>query len=191
VRFSPRSTVGVSASPFTLQQQVQEYDGELWRVEVELPAMLRSAAEDWITFRLSLRGRLGTFLLGFPDAVADLLGSGAGTPLVDGTAAAGTKTLATKGWTADAANVLLKGDWFSLGSGVDSCLYKVLADVSADSSGEAVVDIFPRLRQAAGDEDPVEIDAPRGAFRMETNEMPWDVDMMKLFGLSFACVGAV
>lgn len=191
LRFSPRSTIGVSLSPFTLQQQVQEYDGEIWRVDVELPAMARAAAEDWIAFRLALRGRLGTFLLALPDAVAETRGTPAGTPVVDGAASAGAKTLATRGWTADAESVLLKGDWISLGSGADACLYKVLADVDADSSGEATLDLFPRLRQAASDGASIETSAPKGAFRMENNEMAWDVDVMKMFGLSFGCIGSV
>ena len=46
VRFTPLAVVSVSRSPFSLSQQVQEFDGQMWQAEVDLPRMFRSEAEE-------------------------------------------------------------------------------------------------------------------------------------------------
>ena len=188
VRILPSSIVGVSVSPFTAQQQVQDYADAGWAYEVELPAMERAAAEQWIAFRLKLRGRLGTFLLGDP-AAKTARGTVAGSPLVDGAHAAGAKILATKGWTAGAT--ILAGDYLQLGTGLDQRLYKNLADATADGSGEASLDIFPRLRAALVGDEAITTSDCRGLCRMVDNTMPWEVDEMRHYGLSFGAVEAL
>lgn len=64
------SAVAVSQSPFTFQQQVVAHPGQRWAASISLPPMKRVDAENWIAFLLSLKGQVGTFLLGDPNAVS-------------------------------------------------------------------------------------------------------------------------
>jgi len=65
------NAVAVSQSPFTFAQQVVAHPGQRWAASVSLPPMKRVDAENWIAFLLSLKGQVGTFLLGDPNAVND------------------------------------------------------------------------------------------------------------------------
>lgn len=65
------SAVAVSQSPFTFTQQVVAHPGQRWAASVSLPPMKRVDAENWIAFLLSLKGQVGTFLLGDPNGVND------------------------------------------------------------------------------------------------------------------------
>ena len=64
IRFMPLTANAESTSPFTYEQEIFEHLGEMWRETVQLPPMERDEAEEWVTFGLSLRGRVGTFLIG-------------------------------------------------------------------------------------------------------------------------------
>jgi hypothetical protein len=66
VTLRARSTVGVSESPYTAQQQVYVHQGEYFEADVLLPPMKGAAAAEWSSFLLSLNGREGTFLMGDP-----------------------------------------------------------------------------------------------------------------------------
>lgn len=63
------NAVAVSQSPFTFSQQVVAHPGQRWAASISLPPMKRQDAENWIAFLLSLKGQVGTFLLGDPNAV--------------------------------------------------------------------------------------------------------------------------
>lgn len=67
---SAENAVAISQSPFTFQQQVVAHPGQRWAASVSLPPMKRQDAEYWIAFLLSLKGQVGTFLLGDPNCVA-------------------------------------------------------------------------------------------------------------------------
>lgn len=75
VTMSAAYAVSISQSPFTFAQQVQQFDGDMWRASVQLPPMDRADAEQWIAFLLKLKGQRGTFRLG-DNSVSGLLGSG-------------------------------------------------------------------------------------------------------------------
>lgn len=68
ITFSAENAVGVSQSPFTYQQQVIQHQGQRWKASVTLPPMKRVDSENWLAFLLSLKGQVGTFLLGDPNA---------------------------------------------------------------------------------------------------------------------------
>jgi len=65
------NAVAVSQSPFTFAQQVVAHPGQRWAASISLPPMKRQDAENWIAFLLSLKGQVGTFLLGDPNGVND------------------------------------------------------------------------------------------------------------------------
>lgn len=182
MRFGGNAVVGVARSPFTLSTQAQVWPGQGWEAEVDLPKMTRASAEAWCCFGLALNGRQGTFLMGDPMASARR-GSASGTPLVDGASQAG-RTLDTKGWTPNAAGVLLAGDYLQLGSGSSAHLHKVLTDVNADGDGKATLDIWPDLRVSPVDGAALVVSNALGLWRLSSNQVRWEVARL-LYGFSF------
>jgi hypothetical protein len=108
VEFHMGPLAGMTASPFTGQPQIFEWQREWWEAVCALPPMARAAAEDWLAALAPLSSRGGTFLLGDPGGKTPR-GTGAGYPSVDGADQLG-KTLATLGWTGLSTGVLKKGD---------------------------------------------------------------------------------
>lgn len=70
ITLSAENAVAISQSPFTYQQQVVAHPGQRWAASISLPPMKRPDAEYWVAFLLSLKGQIGTFLLGDPNCVA-------------------------------------------------------------------------------------------------------------------------
>lgn len=60
------NAVAYSRSPFTFAGQAFAYPGQMWQADVTLPPMKRADAEQWVAWLVSLRGQLGTFLMGDP-----------------------------------------------------------------------------------------------------------------------------
>ena len=189
IRFKPRSVVAISASPFTLQQQVQAHQGQIWAAEILLPPLEHDEAQQWIAALLSLNGIQGTFYLGDPAHRAPR-GDPTGVPVVDGADQTG-QSLNTKGWGVSDEGVLLAGDWIQLGTGSTQRIYRVLKDVDSDGDGKAVIDIWPRLRESPGDEESLILEDTMGVFRMSDNEMPWDIDSRLMYGFEFDVVEAI
>ena len=184
-----RNVVGVSESPFTLQQQVQEYPGSRWEALVDLFPMKRESAAAWFTFLLKLHGRRGTFLLGDPLA-ATARGVATGTPLVNGADQTG-QTLVTDGWTPDTEGILRAGDYIQLGTGATARLHQVLNDADSDAGGNATLDIWPPLRSSPADNDPITVENCRGVFRLASNLTEADLHDANKYGFSFAAVEAL
>ena len=62
------NAVATSQSPFTFKQQIVSHQGQMWQAAISIPSVRRDLAEDWNAFLLSLRGPIGTFLLGDPNS---------------------------------------------------------------------------------------------------------------------------
>jgi hypothetical protein len=189
VQFKPFSVVAVSASPFTLQQQAQAHQGQLWMVHVQLAEMKRVDAEAWIATLLSLNGRYGTFYLGDPSATS-ARGTIPGTPLVKGASQTG-QTLLVDGWTANQTGVILRGDWIQIGSGTAQRIYRVLVNANSNASGETTLDIWPRLRESPADNAAVVTTNTSGVFRLTHNDMSWDIDEALFYGMEFDAAEAL
>jgi len=189
VNIRARNVVGVSASPFTGQQQVYKHPGAWWEMEVTLPTMKRDDAESINAFLISLSGRYGTFLMG-DQANTSPRGVGTGTPLVYGAGQTGDD-LITNGWTPSTTGILKAGDWIQLGSGADTRLYKVLADANSDGSGVSSLSIWPNLRSSPANGSPVVVNNTKGQWRLSTNEHNYSIEVGKLYGITFACVEAL
>lgn len=187
-QFSGRAVVGVSRSPFTGQQQVQEFAGQWWEANLQLPPMIRASAEAWLAFFLKLSGMKGTFLLGDPGG-SQPRGLFAGTPLVDGAHAARSATLALRGLTV--GTTILAGDYVQVGIGAATRLHKNLNDVTADAFGKATLDIWPFTRAALSDGAAVTNQNCVGTFRLATNDMPWDLGEALIYGVSFSAIEAL
>lgn len=186
ITLTPKSAVGESRSPFTFESQYYAHQGQMWQGELRLPPMTRAEAEPWIAFLLSLNGKAGTFLMGIAGAGTPR-GAATGTPLVQGASQTG-QSLVTDGWTAGVTGILKAGDYFQLGSGVDSYLHKLLADANTDGSGNATFDIWPRLRVSPADNAAITVLNPKGTWRLATNDMPFDIGVGNIYGVGFLVV---
>lgn len=184
-----RSIVGMSESPFSFAQQIYAHQGQRWEADVELPPLKEAAADAWVAFLLSLNGREGTFLMGDPAKLAHR-GVGGGTPLVKGAGQTG-QVLEIDGCPTSTVGWLVAGDMIQLGSGSTATLHKVLADVTTNGSGEASLDIWPRIRTAPSDNAAVTIINCVGRWRLAGNEAAWSVGHAKMYGIAFAAVEAV
>jgi hypothetical protein len=83
IEFTAQDTVAVSISPFTGQQQIQDWQASYLEASISMPPLTHPQARDWIAFLMSLRGQANVFQFGDPLA-ASPRGSALGTPRVDG-----------------------------------------------------------------------------------------------------------
>lgn len=186
--WKPRSAVAVSESPFTLSQQVYAHQGDGWQVEVDLIPMERANAEAWFAFFLALNGREGTFLLGDPKGKTARGTWSSGSPVLNGSHAAGLRIINVRGidgktWAA--------GDWLQIGSGSSAYLHKVTQAGSQVGSPSSVeIDIWPRLRAAYTDGQAITLASAKGRFRLSSNEMPVSVEQVT-YGFSFSAQEAL
>ncbi len=176
--------VAVTESPFTFQQQIFEHEGSQWRCTMTLPPMKKDKAAQWLAFFMSLRGRRGTFKLGDQDRKT-IQGTATGTVRVNGASQTGNQ-VALDGFTASRANVFKAGDYIQ----INSYVYMVIEDVSANGSGEANVKIEPALRstiETINNDDTVVYTNTTTIMRLDSNEFNWDTDKVSNYGISFAC----
>lgn len=176
----------VTQSPFNYFTQVQSSNADMLFAEVELPPMVRDDAEEWLAFLLTLQGQLGTFLLGDPLG-ASPRGVATGTPQVRDAGQSGRK-LATKGWTPNTTGILKAGDWVGLGQRG----YKLLRDADSNASGEAILDIFPRIREIPNVNDTITTENVKTLMRLAGSTYDvWSADETRAYAISFSAVEAL
>jgi hypothetical protein len=137
----PRVATGVSTSPFTGTQQVQNWGGEWWEFQMEFMSTSEDVAMELSAFLTGLRGPVGTFLLHNP---ADYNPETLGSPVV----AAANQTgysLQTSGWL-PSRRVLAAGRFISLGSGGSSRLHQVTQKAVSAADGTCTLSVWPALR---------------------------------------------
>lgn len=186
IRFTPDTVVAQSTSPFTLEQEIFEHQGQMWRATIQLPPMEQDEAEEWVSFGLALNGAAGTFLFGDPVGQT-ARGTAAGTPLVDGAGQQRSKIVNTKGWAPN-SNIFLPGDYIQL---PNNRLHKVLTDTTADGSGLAALDVFPRIRDVQVDDDPIIVSNTVGIWRIDGDVPAWDIREAQIYGISFTAREAI
>ena len=173
------SIIGVDVSPYTQAQQIQDWQQDVLAASVELPPMTRQQAQQWIAFRLQLRGTLGVFMLG--DALqAEPLGIATGTPVTVGSSQSGY-TLNTSGWTASVTGILQPGDYVQIGYR----LYRCLDAVNSDASGSASFNIFPSIRESPAAGTTVITRNTQGIFRLADNASKWHASYLTTYGMTF------
>jgi hypothetical protein len=164
VTIAPQSRVAIFSSPFTGQQQIYQHPAQFLTCSMEIPPMQRATAADFVAALLSLQGQRGTFIFGDP-AWTSPLGVATGTPLVNGNNQTGT-ALNIKGWTNSTSNILRAGDYIQIGTGATRQLCMVLGSVNSDGSGNATVNLFPRIRTAFANNTTITTANPTGVWRM-------------------------
>lgn len=189
--FILRRAVGMSESPFTGQQQVFENSLAVWNSTITLPAMKRATASEYQTFFMQLHGMRGTFLMGDPDAKS-IRGNATQTTLtIASNTAVGSYDIPVSGLTNDQTSALVKGDYIQFGTGADSKLHMVVADVDASATGTATIQIEPALKVAITTSTSCSISNTVGLWRLESNDIGWDSDRASTYGFSFSCVEAI
>ena len=185
------NAVAVSRSPFTYSTQVHAYSGQSWQADVTLPSIRRDLAEEWVAWLISLKGQLGTFYLGDPNAVTPR-GSARNTDtiLVNGATSSGN-TLAIDDAPASQTGYLKAGDYMQVGTGTSRQLFKVLADVDTNSSGQATVDIWPDIRTTIANNSAVTVENTKGVFRLSSNEQGFSINEPSFYGISFGAMEAL
>ncbi len=171
------NAVAYSRSPFTFAGQAHAYAGQMWQADVTLPPMHRSDAERWVAWLVSLRGPLGSFLLG--DNISCTARGTATSATITGFTGDNSVTVAMTG-------TLLAGDYFQLGSGGTATLHKVLQD----QDGDGTLEIWPAIRtnQSAAS---ATLSNAQGQFRLTTNEQSWNINNAAVYGISFSAMEKV
>lgn len=182
--------VGVTGSPYSLQEQSFKWPGERWSLDLRMPPMTdRSVAAEWQSFMMKLEGRFNVFLMGDPSAKTPR-GVATGTPLVDGANQVGT-TLATKGWSNSITNIMRAGDYIQLGTGLTARLHMVVEDVNSDGSGNCNLKIYPALRESPANNAAIVTNDAKGVFRLMEDAFSWSVDPGPVYRMSFNAIEVV
>lgn len=169
--------VSSSRSPFSLHEQIYDWGGEAWEIQLQLSTLTRENCAAYRAFVTALKGKMGTFTFNLIGEAP--YGSYAGTPLLDGGSQTGS-SIDIKGFTADATGVIKAGDYFSLGSGSSKKLFTFLADADADSSGGVTVEIAPEIKIAFSDEEAINTSTPGAVFRLDDNTVRQSIDKHNL-----------
>ena len=185
------NAVAVSRSPFTFSTQVHAYTGSAWQADVSLPSIRRDLAEDWVAWLLSLRGQLGTFYLGDPNAVTPR-GSARDTDTVFTSAAVSSgSSIAVDSAPTSITGYLKAGDYIQVGAGTARQLFKVLADVDTNSLGEATIDVWPNVRTSIANNSLITVENTKGLFRLSSNEQTYSINEASFYGISFGAMEAL
>jgi hypothetical protein len=179
IEFTAQDVVAVSISPFTGQQQIQDWQAGWLEASVTMPPMPEETARAWTAFLLSLRGMANAFEFGVPPGACSSAPA-VGTPVVNGTNQTGY-TLNARGFTAGLANVMRAGDWLQIGSH----LYQNLQAANADASGHAALNIWPALRESPADAAAINITNPKGLWRLKSNSRQWSITEIRIYGFQF------
>jgi hypothetical protein len=155
----------VFSSPLTQSVHTIEIPGARWKVQFRLSDFEEADTALVQTFLMQLRGRVNNAAL-YNFARRNPRGTIAGTPLVAGASQTGA-TLNIDGCTV--GTTLLKGDFFS----VNSELKMVVADATANGSGEMAVTFEPPLRASPADNAALTTAQPTALFMLESDEQMW------------------
>jgi hypothetical protein len=181
IDFTATDIVAMSISPFTGQQQVQDWQQGWIEASVSYPPLTHAQAQPWIASMMGLRGQANVFQIGDPLAVAPQ-GVGTGTPVVSGSGQSGFSLL-TSGWTPGVTGILLPGDWLQIGYRA----YRNLLPVNSDGSGNATLSLSWPLRESPSDGDSIILHNVKVLMRLKSNARKWSETAARVYGLQFDC----
>lgn len=185
ISIEPECATGVAMSRFTFKQQIYQYDGQRWVLSASYPPLTKAQAGPIKAFLLSLNGNVGTFFAG-DILCASPSGSVSGTILVNGGSQTG-QILNADGFTPSAANVFIAGDQIQIGN----YLYMIMANATANGSGQCALDIWPRLRSSPADNAAITYSSPKGLFRLDGPAVGWSANPEGFYDISFSAVEAI
>jgi hypothetical protein len=128
---------------------------------------------------------------GDPILIQQATGQYVRTLSLSGAASARAESVTLEGFAASQTGQLLPGDIFQIGTGVDSRIHKVLTRVDSDANGAATVDIWPPLRDSYRAKTELNLENPKGVFRLDSNISEWDVEPPTIYSFTFTAVEAL
>lgn len=151
-------------SPLTGAIQTAQRTGNRWRVSLSFQNLFDSDRAAMQAFLSQLQATANNFYL--QDHSYTRRADGDGTPRVNGASETGNQ-IATDGWTSG-TYAMLVGDFFEVNGELKMCV----ADATI-SAGAATIQFVPELRATPADNTALEIDTPKGIFRLISNESSW------------------
>jgi hypothetical protein len=145
-----------------------------------MPQMTQADKSVWSAFFGECRGITNTFYL-FDPLHRHPAGTPQGTPVVNGVNVAMSTNLNVRGFTPNTFRHLLPGDYLQLGHR----LHEVMDVVNSDANGNATISLWPSIREATADGDPIILNNPQGLFRITTNRRSVLTTETRLSSLSF------
>ena len=185
-RITARSAVGVVTSPYTFAREPQDWGGERWEITFQFLRVTREHAAILESFLLKMRGGLHKVRLGDPWG-SKPQGSNLGTPLVGAGNVAGSTSLIMKDWPSSSTGLLKANDYVE----IEESLYRVLDDVDSDGSGDATVEVWPRLRKAHAEDVAMRTRNARALFALADPMALFDRNQIELYGASVNFVEAL
>lgn len=167
--------VGVTESPFTFKQQIQDYDAMRWELTFTTAPLYGEDAKNFRGFLQSLKGRLGMFYFPIPQAGV--------TYRIEGAHVVGSEEFKLKS-NNQTANPLIRGTYFS----ISNRLYMAL---DSWSSIQSPINITPNLRAGISDNDIIYSQNPIGTFRLASNTSEFAVDVTEGHSFTVACEEAL
>lgn len=177
-----RGAVGVSTSPFTGTQQVQDWGGAWWEYDIEFSIRQGSDGRRLSAFFAALRGPADTFIFRDPfiENPAAL-----GTPLVNGASQTGS-SLITDGW---GTRPMFAGDFFQLGTLGTTQLYQITAD-AAPSGGNMTLQFVPALRSSPANNAALNVVNPGVLLRL-SSAVPAAIGLADVYRFSISAREAI
>ena len=180
--FGLQSNTQLFESPLSGDVQRRENPGARWLATYTIKNCKRVEMAAVQAFLAQLRGAANTFY-GYDPAATTPLGTGSGTPLVNGASQTGG-SLITDGWSVSQV-VLKAGDYFS----VNDELKLVTADVTSDGSGNATLSFAPNLRASPADNAPLTLNTPTCIMRLiDDGQTQWRVGVDGFYEISFSAM---
>ena len=181
-----RTAGGALVSPWNFKHYPQDWGGERWEITIDFLDVRHAASGTLESFLLKTRLASQAFRLGDP-ARSLPHGSAPGTPVVSGVATAGSSSLSTSGWTASTPGILKAGDYIQIADD----LHFILEDADSDGSGNATLQLCPRLRRAHADTTAIITDNPRGLFVRDDNVTTIDRETYRSLPAPLTCIEAL
>lgn len=166
-------------SPLTGAIQTAQRTGNRWRASLSYQNLFGSDRAAMQAFLSQLQATANNFYL--QDHSYARRADGEGTPRVNGASETGNE-IDTDGWTSG-TYAMLAGDFFEVNGELKMCV----AD-STITAGAATIQFVPELRATPGDNTELEIDTPKGIFRLISNESSWSNRSPVISSFSFDCV---
>lgn len=167
--------VGVTESPFTFKQQIQDYDAMRWELTFTTAPLYGEDAKNFRAFLQSLRGRLGMFYFPIPQSGL--------TYQANGISYLGNDMLRIGG-TNQSTQPIKKGTYISN----TNRLYMVLEDWT---NYDTAINVTPNLRNNIGNLNTLFANNPIGTFRLSSNTSEFAVDVTEGHSFTVACEEAL
>ena len=167
--------IGVTESPFTFKQQIQDYNAMRWELTFTTAPLYGADAKNFRGFLNSLKGRLGMFYFPIPQSGVTYGTNGSQFEGAD------TLKLNTNNQT---TNPLVAGTYLSQ----SNRLYMALEDY-ADTN--TPINVTPNLRSAIGNANTIYANNPIGTFRLSSNTSEFAVDVTEGHSFTVACEEAL